>query len=221
MVMIIITGLGRCGTSILTKYLGDVGFGVGRNINWHDEARAGYELSTAYSINREMWNSYCKAGKPIDLDFDYRGPYWKCKYREAIFNVDKDEKQGKVEVIKDPRFTWNPELIEAWWTVRQDFKLIICHRDIKSIYDSRKALPPQYDDPKRLKLPEYKIDFADFYTRVLQLEIPYVTLFFPKFLQNFHETWLVLEGIGLKHDYDKGKKIWHDMMDRTLLDGRT
>ena len=75
--MVIVTGLGRCGTSILTKYLGDVGFGVGRNINWHDEARAGYELSTAYSINREMWNNYCKAGKPIDLDFDYRGPNWK------------------------------------------------------------------------------------------------------------------------------------------------
>ena len=180
--MVIVTGLGRCGTSILTKYLGDVGFGVGRNINWHDEARAGYELSTAYSINREMWNNYCKAGKPIDLDFDYRGPYWKCKYREAIFNVDKDEeKQGKVEVIKDPRFTWNPALIEAWWTVRQDLKLIICHRDIQSVMDSRKSLPPQYDDPKRVKLSEYKEDFADFYTKVLQLEIPYVTLFFPKF----------------------------------------
>lgn len=220
--MIIITGLGRCGTSIITKYLQKVGFGCGQNINWHDEARAGMELSTAYSINREMWNNYCKAGKPIDLDFDYRGPYWKCKYREAIFNVDKDEKQinkdGKgVEVIKDPRFTWSPDLIEAWWTVRQDIKLIICHRDIKSVMGSRKALPPQYDDPKRIELSEYKIDFADFYTKVLELEIPYVTLFYPKFIRDFASTHATLKKIGLRHDFDKGKEIWDNLMDLSLL----
>ena len=49
----IVTGLGRCGTSILTKYLGECGYGLGQNVNWHKEARAGLELSTAYSITRQ------------------------------------------------------------------------------------------------------------------------------------------------------------------------
>ncbi len=36
--MYIITGLGRCGTSILIKYLEEVGFNIGKNVNWHNAA---------------------------------------------------------------------------------------------------------------------------------------------------------------------------------------
>ena len=216
--MIIITGLGRCGTSILTKYLGECGFGLGNNINWHDQVRAGLELSTAYTITQEMWNHYCKAGKPIDLDYNYRGRYWDCTYREAINRVDKDEtKQGKIDIIKDPRITWNPELIEAWWAVRQDIKLIVCHRDIKSVYNSRKSLPVQYDDPKRREVDEYKIDMADFYTKVLELDIPHVNLFYPRFCKDFAYTHANLLNIGLRHNFYKGKEIWDNLIDNSLL----
>ena len=217
--MYIVTGLGRCGTSIFTKYLGECGYGLGMNINWHKEARAGMELSTAYSITREMRNAYCKAGKPIDLDFEYRGPYWKCTYRKAIQSVFEDEKQVNqkgvpCQVFKDPRLTWNPALIEAWWTVRQDFKLIICHRDIKAVYGSRKALPPQYDDPKRLELDEYKVDFADFITKVLQLEIPHMFLFYPHFLLQARKTVRKLKEFGLeKANLEKLREI----VDKDLL----
>ena len=211
--MIIITGLGRCGTSILTKYLGRVGFALGRNVNWHEIVRAGLELSTAYAITDNMNHYFLKLGKPIDLNAPSHGDYWNCTYKEAILNVDKDERQGKVDVFKDPRLTWNPDLIKAWWSVRQDFKLIICHRKIEDVYKSRKSLPPQYDDPKRIELDEYKIDFADFITEVLELKIPYKFLFFPQFLFEFEHVWKTLQEIGLEHSFEDGKKIWDEIIE--------
>ncbi len=211
--MIIITGLGRCGTSILTKYLGMVGFALGRNVNWNKEARAGMELSTAYSITDNMHHYFLKNDEPIDLNSKCHGDYWDMTYGEAILNVDKDERQGKVDVFKDPRITWHPDLLKAWWSVRQDFQLIICHRKPEDVYKSRKALSPRYDDPKRRELIEYKIDFEEFFTTVLELGIQYKTLYFPNFLFNYNMVWNTLDSMGLRHNYDKGKKVWDDIIE--------
>ena len=228
--MIIVTGLGRCGTSILIKYLGEVGFGLGRNVNWNSEMRAGLELSTAYCINQGMWQGFSKSGTPIDLERIPSGDYWANKtFREQILNVDKDERQGKVDVIKDPRFTWHPDLIEAWWEVRKDIKLIICHRDIEQIYKSRKALNNRgQDDPKRavhprnpeVELPRYKIDFADFFTKVLEIGIDYELLFFPDFLGDFKTVHESLDRLGLTHDYNKGNEVWNKLIDVSLIHDR-
>jgi hypothetical protein len=220
--MIVITGLGRCGTSILTKYLNEVGFGLGKNINWHDNVRAGYELSTFYTLTHDLYQRFCKVGKPIDLNTECWGDYWKgLTYGEALVQVDKDERQIPVDVVKDPRITWHPDLIKAIWNVRKDIKLIICHRDIQSVYNSRKSLPVQYDDPKPRKvLEEYKQDFADFVTMVLKLHIPHKFLFFPNFLRYFNMTYETLNEY-LPHDYDKGKEVWDSIIDKELINGRT
>ncbi len=220
--MVIITGLGRCGTSILAKYLKEVGFGLGQVVHWHDEARAGMELSTFYSITDWLYCKYLKEGKPINIDGKMPGNYWTGTYREALNEVDKDERQGKVEVVKDPRITWHPDIIESIYEARSDIKLLICHRDIEAIYNSRNhSLPERYNDPKPRKLlSEYQIDFANFYTRVLKLGIPYRMMFFPNFLKNFEEMHNTLSDF-LPHDFDKGKEVWNKIIDWGLIDGRT
>jgi hypothetical protein len=217
--MYIITGLGRCGTSILIKYLNEVGFAIGLNNHWNKEIRAGYELSTFYSITDWMHHNFCKKNLPIDLDVDYPGPYWGNRtYREALQEFDKDERQGKVEVVKDPRISWHPDLIEAIYEARPDIKLLICHRDIKSICESRDNLSARYDDPKpRCILSDYQIDFAEFFTRVLKLDIPYRIMFFPNFLKSFEVLWGELNNFGLYHDFNKGKEIWNKIIDKSLL----
>jgi hypothetical protein len=213
--MVIITGLGRCGTSILTKYLQEVGIGLGKNVSWHKEARAGLELSPAYSITDWMYDQFIKKGNPINIHDPIPGDYWQGSYAEAMYNVDKDERQGKVEVFKDPRITWHRDLIRAWYLARRDIKLIICHRKPEDVYASRKALPPKYDDPKRRELIEYKIDFEEFFTTVLEIGIPYRTLYFPNFLFNYTEVFKVLEDVGLSHDSREGKKVWDRIIDLT------
>lgn len=212
--MVIVTGLGRCGTSILMKYISEVGLGVGKNVNWHKIARAGMELSTAYTLTHDLYHLFIREGKPINLDTPALGDYWSpLTYREAIEKVDKDPRQGSVQVFKDPRLTWHPDLIRAWWSVRQDFKLIICHRKPEDVYKSRKELPPQYDDPKRRELIEYKIDFEEFFTTVLELGIPYRTLYFPNFLFNFGEVFGLLHDFDLPHYFPEGLKIWNEIVD--------
>jgi len=150
------------------------------------------------------------------LSVEAWGDYWKgFTYRDAINAVDKDERQGKVDVFKDPRITWHPELIKAWWSVRQDFKLIICHRKIEDIMGSRKSLPESFDDPKpRTKLEDYQIDFAEFFTRVLELGIPYRLLYFPNFLFNFGDVFSLLHDLDMPFDLTKGKEIWDELIER-------
>lgn len=222
--MYIITGLGRCGTSILTKYLKEVGFGIGQVVHWHEEARAGYELSTFYAITEWLYHEYSKKGLKINLDDKFKGTYWKgLTYREALQKVDDDERQGKVDVVKDPRITWHPDIIEAMWEARSDIKLLICHRDIESIYNSRNlSLPEKYNDPKpRKELYEYQVDFAEFFTRVLKIGIPYKTFYFPDFLKDFDELWFSLMDVGLVHSVSKGKEVWDSIIDKELINGRT
>jgi hypothetical protein len=216
--MVIITGLGRCGTSILTKYFKELGFGLGRNVHWHEQVRAGYELSTFYSLVDDLYQRYCKKGLPINLDDKCLGDYWKGNtYRKAFDKVDKDDRQGYIDLVKDPRITWHPDIIEALWEVRRDIKLIICHRKVELIYNSRKSLPIQYDDPKpRKELNEYKIDFCDFYTKVLELNIPHEIIMFPYFLRDFNVMYNKLKVI-LPHDFESGKKVFDKIVDGSLL----
>lgn len=214
--MIIITGLGRCGTSVLTKYLGELGFGLGKNVSWNNDVRAGLELSTAYTVNHDLYHRFLKEGKDIDLDVEAWGDYWKgFTYRDVINSVDKDERQGKVDVFKDPRITWHPDIIKAWWSVRKDIHLIICHRNIEDIMISRHSLMEAFNDPKpRKELHEYQIDFAEFFTTVLEIGIPFEFLYFPNFLFDFDSVWLTIQNTGLIYtDYEQAKKIWKEIID--------
>lgn len=218
--MVIITGLGRCGTSILTKYLKEIGYGIGKNVNWYPKIRAGYELSSFYPIVDDLYQYYCRKGKKINLNDKINWNYWQGKsYREALKLVDKDHRQGQVDIVKDPRITWHPDIIEAIWEARKDIKLIICHRDMKAIHESRLNLPEQFHDPKpRIEVSDYQVDFAEFYTRVLKLDIPHKVLFFPNFLLNHSNTLSKLYDLGLtKIETNIG--IFINMVDKDLLNG--
>jgi hypothetical protein len=220
--MVIITTLGRCGSSILTKYLYELGFKLGKDIYWDSEMRAGLELSTVYTLNRSMYRRYLdyKQGtfhRTLNVDHKCTEEYWEGHtWREAILKVDKDPKQGgKIDVIKDPRFMWHPQIIEAWWDVRKDFSMIICHRKIEDIYKSRKAMSPRHDDHqrKRFGIDRYKTDFVDFYGAVLDLGIKHRVLYFPNYLFDFKTMWESLQEVGLEHSFEKGKKIWEDIVE--------
>jgi len=184
--MLIVTGLGRCGTSLTMKVLQDLNFNLGVNVSWVDEINAGLELGSVHMINQEMYLTYTKNGLEIQLDDESTFNHWKGKtFRYIIKNFDRDNRQGDfVDVIKDPRLTWHPDLIKAWWEVRKDIKLLILHRDPNQIIKSRFRLNERYQDPKIGRMENvnmFKIDFSDFLVEVLRLDIPFKLVFYPNF----------------------------------------
>jgi len=142
--MIIITGLGRCGTSFLTSLFKNLNFGVGRTLRYHEEYKAGMELAPAYAISRDMFTDYiCQRDDnnveiytgEVPLDLKVSDDYWEgeVSFREKILRLDNDtppsRKEGVVEVIKRILVLLGIlKIIRAWWEVRKDIKLIILHR---------------------------------------------------------------------------------------------
>lgn len=224
--MLIVAGLGRCGTSFMMKFLEKSGFYLGKNISWNNQMRAGYEFAPAYAINRDLYTDFICKGREIDLDEEIETPYWgKISYKERILRFDKDDVKerpqgGKIQAIKDPRFTWHPLLIRCWWSVRKDLKLLILHRNFKEVNESRKKLGEGGQDPKTERidnLDQYRIDFADFITEVMALGIPFETLFFPNFLRHPMEVVTKLERLGHILLHNQACEHWLELVDYSLV----
>jgi len=196
--MLIITGLGRCGTSVMTLFLKNMGYNVGR-CGWYEEARAGMEDWYTVYINNAIF-THVRAG-----NFD-------------IEQFGKSIKKIQADVIKDPRFTWCPENIRTWWHFRKDFKLLILHRRIEHCLKSRQELIADYHDPKRgNNLTEFKTDFADFLTEALLLHIPYKIIIYPEFLTEYEKVYDALQELDILFDKEKGIKVWNETIDLNLV----
>jgi hypothetical protein len=222
--MLIITGLGRCGTSLTMKILQDLDFNLGVNVSWIDEVNAGLELGSVHRINQEMYLTYLKNNSEINLDDKSTFNHWEGKtFRYIIQNFDRDTRQGDfVDVIKDPRLTWHPGLIRAWWEVRKDIKLLILHRDPNQIIKSRFRLDSRFYDPKDGRMKDvnmFKIDFSDFLVEVLKLEIPFKLAFYPTFCYSPNILFNAL--CGLCNNFNSLKEefylSWNKIYDETKV----
>jgi hypothetical protein len=217
--MLVITGLGRCGTSFLAKVLMAMNYKTGKNINWHESVDAGLELSTVHTVNHDLHQQVNQTGS-INLNKMCLGDYWgkggyEYTYREAIQNFDKDKKQGQVNFVKDPRFMWHPDIIKAWWSVRKDLRFIILHRNFEEVRQSRARLPKQYDDPARgsKSVTPFKEDFADCITIMADLRIPFKIQMFPRYLIDAKPLFRDLKELGLQVCHMEGDKLVQEMKD--------
>jgi len=185
--VLIITGLGRCGTSFTMRVLQDLDFNLGINVSWFPKLGCGLELGSVHRINSEMYFRYLKKGLEINLDDTSYFRHWTgFTFRHILTKFDKDQRQGDfVDVVKDPRLTWHPDLIKIWWECRKDLKLLICHRDPEMVLRSRIIMGEGFEDPKDERMKDvniFKQDFSDFLTEVMKLEIPYELIYFPNFI---------------------------------------
>jgi hypothetical protein len=215
--MLIISGLGRTGSSLCALLLKEYGYKIGP-VHWTKEMNAGMEWGAAYALTEWMWHKFIKLKKNIDLDSPVPGAWWKPKtYREAINSIDKMKKFGKIDLIKDPRITWHPKLITSWYEARNDLKLLITHRDPECVLKSRLKLRVGQQDPKpgRMKnVNMFKLDFCDFLTEVLRIGIPYEIVYFPKFLDEPDDLLKKLNNLGYCQGQKKFKDIFNKIVDK-------
>jgi len=118
--MIIITGPGRCGTSMMAElcYHWKLNIDIGPRLALLD---AGYESAQSMIINQSFVKHY-----HLKLSLDHV-EYHKEKIKAINF-----------EVIKDPLFVCYSPCIEHWWRWRKDLIILYMTRDSHDIAESQK-----------------------------------------------------------------------------------
>lgn len=192
--MLIITGLGRSGTSCLSGYCCTIGYQTGGE--WFDSINAGGELPESIRINNSILAAYEK------------GSWDKESFGNRIKRIRK-------HVFKDPRFTWNcPAILETWSHHRKDLKFLVSHRDFDSISRSKKHTNASSLTDQE----ECRTVFLQFIERVVDLNIPFMVLKFPDYLEQFDRVYDALTKFGgLKADKPFARRKWASWIDSRMV----
>lgn len=114
--MLIITGMGRCGTSFVADICKEGGYDPGGV--WEEEIRAGWEHDRVTRYNQLFAFHYGMTRRP--------------------FYMPELTTESFPKVVKDPRFVSYQGVLETWLFARDDFDVLWLNRDLDEIYDSRK-----------------------------------------------------------------------------------
>ena len=201
--MLIITGVGRCGTSVVAKFFENMGFNLGYT-HWDDMIHAGGEDSTVVWINR--WMYACKLKYGTSSLFVFKG-------REHILDF-------KLQIVKDPRFTW-PGVMEGWLKLRKDLRVLILTRPFKDVVASRKKMgimSNDWQDPRKYTIERLQIDFSNFLNVLGRNNTKYTMISFPGILDEYDLFYKSLRFLGHNtFDKEKGRKVWEKTVNKKLV----
>jgi hypothetical protein len=182
--MILITGIGRCGTSMMAKYLQVLGLDIGAD-RWYEPINAGLENRETLSINARLIRHFVK-GESIDLG----------EVHEDIHELDFD-------AVKDTQFLTDWRIIDFWDSVRQDFEVIWMMRDYDQIVESMKRTP-EWNTPVYRLFPYMMKQKEDEFKRTMRrLHIPFKQVHYP--VQDFSAIADVLDLP------DNAEQIWNQI----------
>jgi len=120
--MIIVTGVGRSGTSLMITYLKALGLKVNFG-NWYKKFCAGNEDPNSVFVNSALIRSR-------NIGFDLG--------KKQIKFLMKKISKMKQDAIKDPLFVADTKLINFWSKCRDDLHVIYMRRNPKEIVKSQK-----------------------------------------------------------------------------------
>ena len=187
--MIVITGPGRSGTSVLAQVYKELGFDPGGA--WIERTSAGLEDPRFYSLNNrlaaQLGMTMLKrlpraAAAAADEEVTFRPAQWQLldgvveQNRQAMVELARD-----TEVVKDPRFSW---LLPVWIAAGAPIDhVVITTRDIDAMVASRLAAG-QTELPAAEVRKSLTYALAVITAAVNDNEIPHVWLKFPDFLRD-------------------------------------
>lgn len=193
--MIVITGTGRCGTSVLMEFCRRSRLKVGEMI-WHKGLDAGNENRHVSRINDIFRRAYLAGAKPD---------------KELVYQRIKDL---KFDVVKDPQFLVYPDILKHWFFARNDIKVIWLKRDPQAIVDSLKR-HPDMNSPVFRNHVDLIVKHEEMFEKKLnQYKIPYRSFLFPDFIDDYK---------GIAATFRKFKKrpgsqrIWDEVMDKDMV----
>ncbi len=189
--MIIVTTPGRSGSSLLMAYFKKLGINIG-DLRWLHFFQAGMELPAAVRINALFRKKIINNQKLRDKE---------------LYN---DIAAINYEVIKDPQFVLHPEIIEHWWAVRKDIKIIYLTRKPEQIVNSLKRHSSMNSPVYRNHADLIVAHENDFLARLDKLKIPYKKFVFPDFTDQIKDINKCVKDFGIEKPTNE--KVWKNMV---------
>lgn len=207
--MILITGTGRCGTSVLAKIISQW---TGQQFSWNPKMEAGVEDGTVHEYNKLRRKGML--------------------HQAQSHLIANKQKVMELSVVKDPQFWIEPNM-EKWLKIIDvDTHVLLLKRDFKDVRDSQRRLKENgvlwgaewrhyNQDMVEAKYDEFRKDVM----RFIELGTPQgnkvhlTELQFPDFLNQFglvfHACKNNLSG-RMKFNHTDSKMIW----DNTVWKGK-
>jgi len=192
--MIIITGPGRSGTSVLAQFCLKMGYNPGGS--WYDCVDAGMEHPRVAAINDALFLEVTRTGA-VQKTLD--------EHREEMRSLD-------LTVVKDPRFTFHPAILRAWHSVHSDLKVLVTYRTPEHSIASRKRHASDLVHKHKRHPNVLRCDFANVIEAMLDLDIPFSILLFPNFLKQYAHVYEAFENLGMPFDHDAGQDVWNTLV---------
>lgn len=183
--MIIVTGVGRCGTSLMIKFLQKCGLSIGSD-KWFDTVNAGLENKHTLNINQNLIKHFVK-GEEVNL-YHVKGEILDLPY----------------DAVKDPQFLTDTRLIETWWDVRQDIEVIMMTRDPLEIVESVYRKPEWNTPVYRTRVDLIKKKEKEFTQKLKELNIPWVRYQYPHLIGS-----QIIEDLE-EHLPENSQEIWEE-----------
>lgn len=188
--LLLITGTGRCGTSLLAEFCRRCGYDPGGG--WSERRNAGREHPAVVAVNESLVRMLDR-GEPIDLDH--------CA--ETVRSLEH-------RVVKDPRFLWDRRLLSYWQRWRPRLRVILLCRRFEAVSASAaRCLEPRH----RRTAEGYRRSFAEFVLALADGEVPFRVLPFPSVLSRYDRVHTALTGFGgLDIDRRWGESVWKGLV---------
>jgi hypothetical protein len=187
--MLVITGMGRSGTSVLAALCKQLGYDPGGD--YVEGINAGLEDPAVVAVNEDVFRP-APAGGPL------------AGRVRAVRRV----------VVKDPRFILEAgRPLRVWWEHRQDLRVVLTGRDPEEVVRSRQAHPHWFGQVHDGEAGVLRDDVAAAAGLMTDLGIPFRRLHFPDFLGEPAAVFEALRFGGLSFSDWRAKRHWRKLVD--------
>jgi hypothetical protein len=191
--MLVITGMGRSGTSVLAALCKGLRFDPGGD--YTEGINAGLEDPAVVAVNEAL----------LGPDSDNEG------VRDGAFERIRAFRRG---VIKDPRFILaGATALRLWWQQRQDLRVLLAVREPGEVVRSRQAHPHWFGPIPDAEAQVLEHDIGATIGLMTARGIPFRCLHFPDFLEQPEQVFEALRFGGLCFSDRAARKVWARQVD--------
>jgi len=193
--MLVITGTGRSGTSIIAAWLKKCGM-IDYESEWIPQFNSGFDTPDVSRLNSAIWLGNDPALQSVPAQ------------TTAI-------KAFEYNIIKDPKFFYG-NVLNTWLSIREDMTFLICLRKFNQVHKSRLNLSQL---SMARKPEELENDLGRFVSQLVFKKIPFEFVTYPDFTDSYEEVYKKLHTLHPELDInlERERKIRDDLIDKSKL----